>query len=130
MDDDTASTFGGDQTTVSGLVRARKHNPLLPFHKSIIRDIAGPEEDDLLVLAKGLGLRRVSAVVRRPTFARSGIDVWFVFQIICNLMKLYDGERNLVLLVGFRPEAKDTHRKRLKQCCTGRSTLQQTTRLA
>ncbi|KAI5452177.1 DNA repair protein RAD16 [Naganishia albida] len=77
MDDDTASTFGGDQTTVSGLVRARKHNPLLRFHKSIIRDIAGPEEDDLLVLAKGLGMRR----------------------IICNLMKLYDGERNLVLLV-------------------------------
>lgn len=62
MDEDTASSFGGDQTTVTNLVRARKHNPLLRFHKSIIRDIAGPEEDDLLVLAKGLGLRRVSNV--------------------------------------------------------------------
>ncbi|KAJ9098668.1 hypothetical protein QFC21_004316 [Naganishia friedmannii] len=81
MDDDTVSSFGGDQTTVTNLVRARKHNPLLRFHKSIIRDIAGPEEDDLLVLAKGLGLRR----------------------IICNLMKLYDGERNLVLLVNASP---------------------------
>jgi hypothetical protein len=60
MDDDTASTFDGEQTTVTGLIRARKHNPLLKFHKSIIRDIAGPEEDDLLVLAKGLGVRRVS----------------------------------------------------------------------
>jgi hypothetical protein len=108
MDDDTASTFGGDQTTVSGLVRARKHNPLLRFHKSIIRDIAGPEEDDLLVLAKGLGLRRVSAIVGPPTFPRSGIKVWFVLQIICNLMKLYDGERNLVLLVRLRAEVKDT----------------------
>lgn len=99
MDDDTASTFGGEQTTVTGLIRARKHNPLLKFHKSIIRDIAGPEEDDLLVLAKGLGMRRVSRVSASTTYAQCALDV----QIICNLMKLYDGERNLVLLVSFNP---------------------------
>lgn len=100
MDDDTASTFGGDQTTVSGLVRARKHNPLLRFHKSIIRDIAGPEEDDLLILAKGLGLRRVSTDVgpRQPQGALLTHCPCYG-KIICNLMKLYDGERNLVLLV-------------------------------
>ncbi|KAJ9122540.1 hypothetical protein QFC22_001969 [Naganishia vaughanmartiniae] len=81
MDDDTASSFGGDQTTVTSLVRARKHNPLLRFHKSIIRDIAGPEEDDLLVLAKGLGMRRVSipsptkivVMERRATGSHSSI---------------------------------------------------------
>lgn len=66
MDDDTASTFGGEQTTVNGLIRAKKHNPLLKFHKGIIRDIAGPEEDDLLVLAKGLGMRRVSDIRYSP----------------------------------------------------------------
>lgn len=55
----------------------RRHHPILPFHKAILREIASPAEDDLLVLAKGLGLRR----------------------IITNLLKLYDGERNLVLLI-------------------------------
>lgn len=42
------------------LQRYKKHNPILPFHKQMIKDLASPEEDDLLVIAKGLGLRRVS----------------------------------------------------------------------
>jgi hypothetical protein len=64
----------------------QRHNPILPFHKRIIRDIADPQEDDLLVIAKGLGMRRV----------------------VCNLLKLYDGERNLVILV----------RRRVSYVCT------------
>lgn len=38
----------------------RRHIPYLSFHKSIIREICRPQKDDLLILAKGLGLRRVS----------------------------------------------------------------------
>lgn len=49
----------------------------LPFLSSIIREIAPPETDDLLILAKGLGLRK----------------------IVCTLLKIYDGSKNLVLLV-------------------------------
>lgn len=52
---------------------------LLSFHHSIIREVAPPETDDLVILAKGLGLR----------------------SLVCTLLKIYDGERNLVLLVRF-----------------------------
>lgn len=38
----------------------RRHIPYLPFHKQIIREICRPQKDDLLIIAKGLGLRRVS----------------------------------------------------------------------
>lgn len=49
----------------------------LPFVKEIIQEIAPPDHDDLLIIAKGLGLRR----------------------IVATMLKIYDGPRNLVLLV-------------------------------
>jgi DNA excision repair protein ERCC-4 len=55
---------------------------LLPFHKSIIERIHDPATSDLLILARGLGLRR----------------------IVCTLMKIYDSPQNLVLLVNTSPE--------------------------
>lgn len=41
----------------------RRHIPYLSFHKDIIRELCRPQKDDLLIIAKGLGLRRVSVVV-------------------------------------------------------------------
>jgi len=38
----------------------RRHIPYLSFHKTIIREICRPQKDDLLIIAKGLGMRRVS----------------------------------------------------------------------
>lgn len=55
---------------------------LLPFHKSIVEKIHDPATSDLLILARGLGLRR----------------------IICTLLKIYDIPQNLVLLVNATPE--------------------------
>ncbi|KAF9482914.1 hypothetical protein BDN70DRAFT_964606 [Pholiota conissans] len=55
---------------------------LLPFHKSILEKILDPATSDLLILARGLGLRR----------------------IICTLMKIYDVPQNLVLLINATPE--------------------------
>ena len=55
---------------------------LLPFHKSILERIHDPQTSDLLVLARGLGLRRV----------------------LCTLMKIYDSPQNLVLLVNASQE--------------------------
>jgi hypothetical protein len=37
-----------------------RHIPYLSFHKQIIRELCRPQKDDLLILAKGLGMRRVS----------------------------------------------------------------------
>jgi DNA excision repair protein ERCC-4 len=37
----------------------RRHIPYLPFHKQVIREICRPQKDDLLIMAKGLGMRRV-----------------------------------------------------------------------
>jgi DNA excision repair protein ERCC-4 len=51
--------------------------PLLPFHKSILETVHDPATSDLLVLARGLGLRRV----------------------VCTLLQIYDTPQNLVLLV-------------------------------
>lgn len=56
--------------------------PLLAFHKDILEEIHDPSTSDLLILARGLGLRR----------------------IICTLMKIYDSPQNLVLLVNATPE--------------------------
>ncbi|KIK91445.1 hypothetical protein PAXRUDRAFT_830849 [Paxillus rubicundulus Ve08.2h10] len=56
--------------------------PLLSFHKDILEQIHDPSTSDLLILARGLGLRR----------------------LICTLMKIYDSPRNLVLLVNATPE--------------------------
>ncbi|KAG6917271.1 hypothetical protein DXG01_003219 [Tephrocybe rancida] len=55
---------------------------LLSFHKVILEKIHDPATSDLVVLARGLGLRR----------------------IICTLMKIYDSPQNLVLLVNATPE--------------------------
>ncbi|EKM77091.1 hypothetical protein AGABI1DRAFT_122321 [Agaricus bisporus var. burnettii JB137-S8] len=55
---------------------------LLPFHKSILEEIHDPATSDLLILARGLGLRR----------------------IICTLMKIYDSNKNLILLVNATQE--------------------------
>ncbi|EIW69128.1 hypothetical protein TREMEDRAFT_62855 [Tremella mesenterica DSM 1558] len=59
----------------------RRHIPYLSFHKTIIREICRPQKDDLLILAKGLGLRR----------------------IICALLKTYDRKEDLVLVVNATP---------------------------
>jgi len=55
---------------------------LLSFHKSILQTLHDPASNDLLILARGLGLRR----------------------IVCTLMKIYDSPQNLVLLVNATPE--------------------------
>ncbi|KAL4069136.1 hypothetical protein J3A83DRAFT_4096140 [Scleroderma citrinum] len=55
---------------------------LLPFHKEILEKIHDPSTSELLLLARGLGLRRV----------------------VCTLMKIYDSSQNLVLLVNATPE--------------------------
>ncbi|KAK7040936.1 DNA repair protein RAD16 [Paramarasmius palmivorus] len=55
---------------------------ILPFHETILSEIHDPATSDLLVLARGLGLRR----------------------IICTLLKIYDSPQNLVLLVNATPE--------------------------
>lgn len=57
---------------------SRRHIPYLSFHKEIIREICRPQKDDLLIMAKGLGMRRV----------------------ICALLKTYDRKEDLVLVVG------------------------------
>lgn len=56
--------------------------PLLSFHKEILEKIHDPSTSELLLLARGLGLRR----------------------IVCTLMKIYDSSQNLVLLVNAPPE--------------------------
>ncbi|KAE9391336.1 hypothetical protein BT96DRAFT_781193, partial [Gymnopus androsaceus JB14] len=55
---------------------------LLPFHTSILNELYDPATSDLLVLARGLGLRRV----------------------VCTLLKIYDSPQNLVLLVNATQE--------------------------
>ncbi|KAJ3805049.1 hypothetical protein F5876DRAFT_52472 [Lentinula aff. lateritia] len=55
---------------------------LLPFHTSILNEIYDPDTSDLLILSRGLGLRR----------------------IICTLLKIYDSPQNLVLLVNATQE--------------------------
>jgi DNA excision repair protein ERCC-4 len=55
---------------------------LLPFHESIIQNIHDPTTSELLLLARGLGLRR----------------------IVCSLLKIYDSPRSLVLLVNASQE--------------------------
>lgn len=55
---------------------------LLGFHKQILKEIHEPAHNDLLILARGLGLRR----------------------IICTLLKIYDSPKNLVLIVNANSE--------------------------
>ncbi|AAW45049.2 conserved hypothetical protein [Cryptococcus deneoformans JEC21] len=61
--------------------KPRRHIPYLPFHKNLIRTLCRPQQDDLLLIAKGLGLRR----------------------IVCALLKTYDRKEDLVLVVGATP---------------------------
>jgi len=56
--------------------------PLLSFHREILEKIHDPSTSELLLLARGLGLRRV----------------------VCTLMKIYDSSQNLVLLINATPE--------------------------
>lgn len=44
----------------------RRHIPYLSFHKQVIREICRPQKDDLLIMAKGLGMRRVRVVLKVP----------------------------------------------------------------
>ncbi|KAJ7889609.1 hypothetical protein B0H13DRAFT_2041364 [Mycena leptocephala] len=55
---------------------------LLPYHRTILERIHDPSTNDLLILARGLGLRR----------------------IVCTLMKVYETEGSIVLLVNATPE--------------------------
>ncbi|KZT71130.1 hypothetical protein DAEQUDRAFT_688077 [Daedalea quercina L-15889] len=55
---------------------------LLPFHKSLLEKIHDPSTSELVLLARGLGLRR----------------------IVCKLLQIYDAPTNLVLLVNATPE--------------------------
>jgi DNA excision repair protein ERCC-4 len=50
---------------------------LLPFHHTILEEIHDPSNSQLVLLARGLGLRK----------------------IVCTLMQIYDQPTNLVLLV-------------------------------
>ncbi|KAM5544497.1 hypothetical protein V8D89_002157 [Ganoderma adspersum] len=55
---------------------------LLPFHTSVLEKIHDPATSELVLLARGLGLRRV----------------------LCKLLQIYDSPHNLVLLVNATPE--------------------------
>ncbi|TCD61999.1 hypothetical protein EIP91_007639 [Steccherinum ochraceum] len=55
---------------------------LLSFHKDILEDIHDPSASELLLIARGLGLRR----------------------IVCKLLQIYDSPHNLVLLVNASQE--------------------------
>lgn len=48
-----------DAPKMSASSMSRRHIPYLSFHKQIVREICRPQKDDLLILAKGLGMRRV-----------------------------------------------------------------------
>ena len=55
---------------------------LLPFHKFILDKIHDPSTSEFLLIARGLGLRR----------------------ILCKLLQIYDSPQNLVILVNASPE--------------------------
>jgi DNA excision repair protein ERCC-4 len=55
---------------------------LLPFHRVILEAIHDPSTSDFVLVARGLGLRK----------------------IVCTLMKIYDSPQSLVLLVNASPE--------------------------
>jgi DNA excision repair protein ERCC-4 len=50
--------------SIAASEQQRRHIPYLAFHKTIIRELCRPQKDDLLILAKGLGMRRVSAAFK------------------------------------------------------------------
>lgn len=55
---------------------------LLPFHKSILEKIHDPATSELVLIARGLGLRR----------------------IVCKLLQIYDSPNNFILLVNATQE--------------------------
>lgn len=55
---------------------------LLPFQETIVSEIVSPDTSDLIILARGLGLRK----------------------ILCKLLQIYDGNTNLIILVNALPE--------------------------
>ena len=55
---------------------------LLPFQRQILEEIHDPSSSDLLLLARGLGLRK----------------------ILCSLMQIYESPQSLVLLVNATQE--------------------------
>lgn len=55
---------------------------LLSFHKEVLEKMHDPSTSELLLIARGLGLRR----------------------IICKLLQIYESPQNLVLLVNASPE--------------------------
>ena len=55
---------------------------LLSYHKDILEDIHDPATSELLLIARGLGLRR----------------------IVCKLLQIYDSPQNLVILVNASQE--------------------------
>ena len=55
---------------------------LLPYHNSILAKIHDPDTSELVLIARGLGLRR----------------------ILCKLLQIYDSPQNLVILVNASPE--------------------------
>ena len=55
---------------------------LLPFHKAILEDIHDPSTSELVLIARGLGLRRV----------------------LCKLLQIYDSPQNLVILANASQE--------------------------
>ena|ERR1700722_3425555 len=76
----SGSSMNGDDFTVS-----RVHfwkMSLLPFHKTILECIHDPSTNDLLILARGLGLRR----------------------IVCTLLNIYYSPSSLVLLLNTAPD--------------------------
>jgi hypothetical protein len=75
----TAADSSGPPITAieAAIMVGHRHIPYLSFHKEVIREICRPQKDDLLIMAKGLGMRRV----------------------ICALLKTYDRKEDLVLVV-------------------------------
>lgn len=61
---------------------AENQSDLLPFHQHILETLLDPLTSDLLLVARGLGLRK----------------------LICHLLRIYDTPRNLVLLVNAMDE--------------------------
>ncbi|RPD58723.1 hypothetical protein L226DRAFT_617201 [Lentinus tigrinus ALCF2SS1-7] len=55
---------------------------LLPYHTSILEKVHDPATSELVLLARGVGLRR----------------------IVCKLLQIYDSPQNLILLVNATPE--------------------------
>lgn len=55
---------------------------LLPFHRTILEKLHDPATSELLILARGLGLRR----------------------IVCRLLQIYDSPTNLIFLVNASQE--------------------------